>query len=117
MARSADRDEQSVLPRRDPPARLTPARLTPLAKSGNCQIWQEARQANDFAAFQLWLEKIIHLKRQEAAAVGYQQVPYDALLDEFEPGASTAEVTRVFADLRKYEFGDALRRINWRASA
>src|SRR5438094_1525063 len=73
------------------------ARVTTRAQ----QIWQEARQANDFAAFQLWLEKIIHLKRQEAAAVGYQQVPYDALLDEFEPGASTAEVTRVFAALRE----------------
>src|SRR5690242_3780473 len=56
------------------------------------QVWQEARQANDFAAFQPWLEKIVALKRQEAAAVGYTHVPYDALLDEFEPGATTAEI-------------------------
>jgi carboxypeptidase Taq len=28
-------------------------------------------------------------------------VPYDALLDEYEPGATTAEVTRVFAELRR----------------
>jgi carboxypeptidase Taq len=64
------------------------------------QVWQEARKNNDFASFQPWLEKIVHLKRQEAAAVGYQAAPYDALLDEYEPGATTAEVTRVFADLR-----------------
>src|SRR5207237_8182087 len=69
------------------------ARVTTRAQ----QIWQEAREANDFAAFQPWLEKIVHLKRQEAAAIGYQRAPYDALLDEYEPGATTAEITGVFA--------------------
>src|SRR5438034_9761678 len=34
------------------------------------QVWQEARQANDFASFRPWLEKIVGLKRQEAQAVG-----------------------------------------------
>jgi carboxypeptidase Taq len=73
------------------------ARVTTRAQ----QIWQEARQANDFAAFQPWLEKIVHLKRQEAAAIGYLQVPYDALLDEYEPGATTAEIRGIFAQLRE----------------
>jgi carboxypeptidase Taq len=73
------------------------ARVTTRAQ----QIWQEARQANDFKTFQPWLEKIVHLKRQEAAAIGYRQVPYDALLDEYEPGATTAEITSVFAELRR----------------
>jgi carboxypeptidase Taq len=63
-------------------------------------VWQEARRDNDFAAFRPWLEKIVALKRQEAEAVGYQTVPYDALLDEYEPGARTEEITRVFAALR-----------------
>jgi carboxypeptidase Taq len=72
------------------------ARVTTRAQ----QVWQEARQANDFAAFQPWLEKVVHLKRQEAAAIGYKEAPYDALLDEYEPGATTAEITCVFADLR-----------------
>ncbi len=65
------------------------------------QVWQEARQKNDFAAFRPSLETIVKLKREEARAVGYKDVPYDALLDEYEPGATTAEVTRVFAALRK----------------
>jgi carboxypeptidase Taq len=73
------------------------ARVTSRAQ----QVWQEARQANDFAAFRPWLEKIVALKRREAEAVGYQGVPYDALLDEYEPGATTAEITRVFAELRR----------------
>jgi carboxypeptidase Taq len=65
------------------------------------QIWQEARQGDDFEAFRPWLEKIVRLKREEAQAVGYCHVPYDALLDEFEPGATTAEVTATFAALRE----------------
>ncbi len=64
------------------------------------QIWQTARKNNDFASFEPWLAKIVRLKREEAAAVGYTDHPYDALLDEYEPGATTAEVTRVFAALR-----------------
>lgn len=64
------------------------------------QIWQEARQANDFASFRPWLEKLVRLKQQEADAVGYTDSPYDALLDEYEPGAKTADIARTFAALR-----------------
>lgn len=64
-------------------------------------IWQEARQKNDFPAFAPWLEKIVRLKREEAQAVGYDDSPYDALLDEYEPGATAREITTVFAELRR----------------
>jgi carboxypeptidase Taq len=47
------------------------------------------------------LERIVALKRQEAAAIGYTEHPYDALLDEYEPGATTIEIAHVFAALRK----------------
>ncbi len=60
-------------------------------------VWQEARQRNDFKSFAPWLDKIVTLKRQEAQAIGYKGVPYDALLDQYEPGATTAEVTEVFS--------------------
>ena len=63
------------------------------------QVWDESRRADNFTIFQPWLEQIVHLKRQEAQAIGYQGVPYDALLDEYEPGATTAEISRVFAEL------------------
>ncbi len=72
------------------------ARVTTRAQ----QVWQEARQANDFAAFQPWLEKVVALTRLKAEAIGYKSVPYDALLDEYEPGATTAEITKLFAALR-----------------
>lgn len=73
------------------------ARTTAVAKS----VWSDARKANDFARFAPHLEKIVDLKRQVAEAVGYQDDMYDALLDEFEPGAKTAEVQRVFDAVRK----------------
>jgi carboxypeptidase Taq len=46
------------------------------------------------------LEKMIGLKRQEAAALGYTTTPYDPLLDDYEPHATTAEVGAVLAGLR-----------------
>jgi len=81
------------------PARLVEelARTTTLAQ----QHWQDARKNNDFASFLPWLDKIVRLKREEAQAIGYKAVAYDALLDEFEPGATTAEITGVFDALRK----------------
>ncbi len=65
------------------------------------QLWAEARKANDFARFQPLLARTVELKRQEAAAIGYDEVPYDALLDEYEPGAKTNEVARALAGLRE----------------
>ncbi|HID77494.1 MAG TPA: carboxypeptidase M32 [Planctomycetaceae bacterium] len=64
------------------------------------QAWQEARGASDFARFLPWLEKMVRLKRQEAEAVGYEDCPYDALLDEYEPDERTANVARALGELR-----------------
>jgi carboxypeptidase Taq len=71
------------------------ARVTTRAQ----QVWQEARGRNDFPAFQPWLETIVGLKRREAEAVGYREHPYDALLDEYEPGATSKQVREVFSAL------------------
>lgn len=64
------------------------------------QAWVDARQRNDFACFLPWLERIVQLKRQQAEAVGYESSPYDALLDDYEPQAKTADIARVLARLR-----------------
>ena len=51
------------------------------------QAWISAREDSDFPSFLPWLEKRIGLKREEAQVVGYGQgIPYDALLDDYEPG-------------------------------
>jgi carboxypeptidase Taq len=63
-------------------------------------VWVEARRQSDFALFRPWLEKVIGLKRQEAQALSNSGNLYDALLDEYEPGETSANLARVFADLR-----------------
>lgn len=62
--------------------------------------WTDARRASDFSIFLPWLEKIIELKRQEANCLGFSSVPYDALLDEYEPGATTNDIRALFESLR-----------------
>jgi carboxypeptidase Taq len=64
------------------------------------EVWARARAEADFAAFVPMLERILDLKRQEAEALGYEERMYDALLDQFEPNMKTAEVERLFDELR-----------------
>lgn len=68
------------------------------------QVWTKARPADDFAMLQPYLSKMVDLKKQYADAVGWTGERYDALLDDFEPGMTTAEVEQMFGDL-----GDGLR--------
>src|SRR5579862_3866095 len=55
-------------------------------------VWMDARKQKNFKLFAPYLTKIIALKRREAELVGYKQSPYDALLDTFEPYATTEEI-------------------------
>ncbi len=64
------------------------------------QAWSTARVNNDFKALQSLLEKTFQLKREQAQAIGYPECPYDALLDDFEPGALTSDIAKVLAGLR-----------------
>ena len=64
------------------------------------QIWAKARADKDFSQFQGMLVKIVDLNIQAAEAYGYEDSLYDALLDQFEPGMKTAEVNRVFGELK-----------------
>jgi carboxypeptidase Taq len=72
------------------------ARVTTLAQ----QVWVEAREESDYSRLCPWLEKIVGLTRREAAALGHGGDPYDALLENYEPGITTAEVAALFANLR-----------------
>ena len=84
-----DYDEQVRLP-----AALVAemVRETTLAHS----VWAQARQANDFAAFLPALERIFVLAQRTAEHLGYKDHPYDALLNQFERGMTTAQVRTIF---------------------
>ena len=65
--------------------------------------WVEAKSESDFALLQPHLERNVELARRFAACYegfdGFEH-PYDPLLDEYEPGMSTAEIQRVLGELR-----------------
>lgn len=62
--------------------------------------WAEARQDSDFPAFQPHLEKILKLRVEMAQAWGFANHPYDALLENYERGTSTAEIEQLFDALQ-----------------
>ena len=65
-------------------------------------VWMDARTKKDFRLFAPHLTKIVELKRREAALVGFAQSPYDALVDTFEPYATTEEIAAALGDLRNF---------------
>jgi carboxypeptidase Taq len=68
------------------------------------QLWREARPAADFALILPALREVLGLVREAAAAKSERLgvSPYEALLDEFEPGGRTAEIDALFADLAAF---------------
>lgn len=66
------------------------------------QTWDDARKRNSYKAFQPALAEILSLKREAGGrmAEGTSRSAYEALLDEYEPDASVAELVPVFSDLK-----------------
>ena len=61
--------------------------------------WAKARKENDFLLYAPVLEEIVSLIQEKSEMYGYEEDPYDPLLDNFEPGLKTAEVQAVFSQL------------------
>ncbi|ETX27543.1 carboxypeptidase M32 [Roseivivax isoporae] len=80
------------------PARLAAeiARVTSVSQG----VWAEARAKDDFAAFAPTLKRVLELKREEGAALADGGDVYDALIQDYEPGASAAQLSDMFGALR-----------------
>lgn len=63
-------------------------------------IWAEARANEDFAAFAPSLEKVLELRRAEAACLAGDADPYDALLQDYEPGMNGGVLAEMLGSLR-----------------
>jgi carboxypeptidase Taq len=61
--------------------------------------WIESRKQNTFTVYEKDLEALIALKREEAEILGYEDHPYNALLDEFEKGTTVSLLDRTFRNL------------------
>jgi carboxypeptidase Taq len=64
-------------------------------------VWRKARAESDFAAVRPLLEEVLRLVRElaQARAERLGLSPYDALLEEFEPGGRSAEIDHVLEPL------------------
>ena len=65
------------------------------------QSWQKAKKDNDFTLFAPQLKKLVALKLQECELLGYDEHPYDALLNQYEPGMTTKQLIKLFDEVRK----------------
>ncbi|MEZ5978637.1 MAG: carboxypeptidase M32 [Planctomycetota bacterium] len=71
-------------------------------RSRAVQAWRGARAADDFGAFLPQLEKMVELQRRVARAkAGKGGDAYDALLDDYEPNATTAQLDPLLGELRE----------------
>ncbi|MFN0082855.1 MAG: carboxypeptidase M32 [Ferruginibacter sp.] len=61
--------------------------------------WIKARKENSFSTFEKPLQDIIDLKKQEAEYLGYENHPYNALMNDYDNGLTTTIVDKLFADL------------------
>ena len=75
-------------------------RLLSETSSRAFHTWIRARAANSFAVFEKDLDQLIQLKKQEADLAGYEQHPYNALLDQYEKGCTVALLDRSFDEVR-----------------
>jgi carboxypeptidase Taq len=73
--------------------------MTRAAASGH-HAWVEARRNDDYASFLPYLRTNVDLKRRYIECFEPADLPYTALLDDYEPGMTTTEVGAVFATLR-----------------
>ncbi len=92
-----------VATRRWEKARRVPAELAAeMAHAGaeGHDVWVKARANSDFAAFAPSLERNIELARRYIDCFDWFACPYDALLDDYDPGMRTGEVRRLFDELR-----------------
>jgi carboxypeptidase Taq len=74
------------------------------ARSACEAVWRTARPANDFTSVLPTLDEVLRLTREVAAAKAARLglSPYEALLDAYEPGGSTAEIDRLFGEIEGF---------------
>lgn len=69
--------------------------------SESISAWRSSKKENAFHQFSPYLERILQMCRQKADLIGYEEHPYDALLDIYEPEAKSSQLVRLFSSIRE----------------
>jgi carboxypeptidase Taq len=73
-----------------------------LSRTGSIaeHAWEQARAESDFAFFLPHLERVVALKQRYAECFEPAHI-YDPLIDDFDPGMTTAEADRLLTELKE----------------
>ena len=63
-------------------------------------IWEQGAKTGDYSSFFPVLKELVELSRNKAEAIGYKSEPYDALIDEYEPGVTCADIEQLFSGIK-----------------
>ncbi len=69
--------------------------------SAALHAWSQAKKNSSFKEFAPHLQKIIDLSRKKADLLSFEEHPYDALVDLFEPAMTTATLSSLFSSLKQ----------------
>lgn len=64
-------------------------------------VWIEAKTKSDFKIFEPYLTQIIDFQKKLIGYYGYKEHPYDALLNDYEPGFTVAQAEELFSLLKE----------------
>lgn len=70
------------------------------ARSTAEPAWVKARAESDWPSFAPHLEHLVSLQRESAEHLGYEEHPYDAMVDAYEPGQTKARLVEMFDGLK-----------------
>ncbi len=71
------------------------------AQSEALQAWKEAQEEDQFKKFAPHLARLVELRRKECEIIGYDDHPYDALLDQYEPYTKTKDIENIFTQVKE----------------
>jgi len=69
------------------------------AASAGFSAWVDARRNADFSLFEPYLQRLVSLSREKADCLGWEESPYDALLEEYERGMTHRMIRELFENL------------------
>ena len=85
----------------DKAVKLPPEFVAEMSRESSLGIetWTKAKKESDFSVFSPSLEKLLDLNIRKAELLGFEESPYDALLDLYEPGLKKSALEPLFSRL------------------
>ena len=76
-------------------------RLSQLSTKAH-HVWKEARDKKDFSIYSDILEEMVSMQKEAVDLLGYEDHPYNALIDDYEPGMTVSKLDNMFNGLKEF---------------